>query len=80
MFFESSHRIGAAIADMTEVFGEQRQVAVCRELTKKFETVFRVPLSEMQKELAQDTNQSRGEFVVIVDGYQGSEEAALSEA
>lgn len=80
VFFESSHRIGAAIADMTEVFSGQRLVAVCRELTKKFETVTRVPLAEMQKELAQDTNQSRGEFVVVVDGYQGSEEAALSNA
>ena len=80
VFFESSHRIEAAIADMTEVFSGQRLVAVCRELTKKFETVTRVPLAEMKKELAQDTNQSRGEFVVVVDGYEGSEEEALSNA
>jgi 16S rRNA (cytidine1402-2'-O)-methyltransferase len=80
VFFESSHRIEAAIADMTEVFGEQRLVAVCRELTKKFETVLRVPLAEMKMELAQDSNQSRGEFVVVVDGYQGSEDVALSNA
>ena len=80
VFFESSHRIEAAIADMTEVFGGQRLVAVCRELTKKFETVLRVPLAEMEKELAQDANQSRGEFVVVVDGYEGSEDEALSNA
>ena len=80
VFFESSHRIEAAIADMTDVFGGQRLVAVCRELTKKFETVLRVPLTEMKKELAQDTNQSRGEFVVVVDGYEGSDDVALSSA
>ncbi len=39
VFFESSHRIEAAVADMTEIFGGQRLVALCRELTKKFETV-----------------------------------------
>jgi 16S rRNA (cytidine1402-2'-O)-methyltransferase len=80
VFFESSHRIEAAIADMTDVFGEQRLVAVCRELTKKFETVLRVPLAEMKMALAEDSNQSRGEFVVVVDGYEGSEDAALSSA
>jgi 16S rRNA (cytidine1402-2'-O)-methyltransferase len=80
VFFESSHRIEAAVADMTEVFGEQRLVALCRELTKKFETVLRVPLADLSRELAQDTNQSRGEFVVVVDGYGGSEDASLSAA
>jgi len=77
VFFESSHRIQAAIADMTEVFGEQRVVAVCRELTKKFETVLRAPLTDMKMELANDANQCRGEFVVVVDGHAGSEDKAL---
>ena len=80
VFFESSHRIEATIADMAEIFGEQRLVAVCRELTKKFETVLRVPLAEMCEALAQDANQSRGEFVVIVEGSEGSEDEALSGA
>jgi len=80
VFFESSHRIKAAIADMTEAFGPQRLVAVCRELTKKFETVIRVSLADMNRELASDANQSRGEFVVVVDGYEGSEDVALSNA
>ena len=80
VFFESSHRIEATIADMAEVFGEQRLVAVCRELTKKFETVLRVPLAEVREALAQDANQRRGEFVVIVEGSEGSEDEALSGA
>ena len=80
VFFESSHRIELAIGDMTEVFGGQRMAAVCRELTKKFETVMRSPLLEIGKKLAQDRNQSRGEFVVVVDGHEGSEDEAFSNA
>ena len=34
----------------------------------------------MESKLAQDTNQTRGEFVVVVDGYEGSEDEALSSA
>ncbi len=80
VFFESSHRIKATIGDMTELFGEQRLVAVCRELTKKFETVLRAPLVEIGKQLAAEKNQTRGEFVVIVDGYAGSEDEAMYNA
>lgn len=80
VFFESSHRIEAAIRDMAEIFGEQRLAAVCRELTKKFETVIRSSLAEISKQLAADKNQTRGEFVVIVNGYQGNEDQALLNA
>ncbi len=80
VFFESSHRIEAAIRDMAEVFGHQRLAAVCRELTKKFETVVRAPLSEISKRLVADKNQTKGEFVVVVDGYQGDEDESMSAA
>lgn len=80
VFFESSHRIKAAINDMEAIFGGQRLVAVCRELTKKFETVLRAPLAEIAKSLEEDKNQARGEFVIVVDGYDTDEEEALSNA
>ena len=80
VFYETSHRIEAAINDMVDVFGGQRLAAVCRELTKKFETVLRAPLVEISKNLAEDKNQTRGEFVVIVNGDEGSEDEALSNA
>jgi 16S rRNA (cytidine1402-2'-O)-methyltransferase len=80
VFFESSHRITAAIQDMAKILGGDRLVAVCRELTKKFETVTRVPVAEMVEILAQDKNQQRGEFVIVVDGYEGSGDEALSNA
>jgi 16S rRNA (cytidine1402-2'-O)-methyltransferase len=80
VFFESSHRIEATIRDMAEVFGENRLAAVCRELSKKFETVLRLSLAEISQQLAADKNQTRGEFVVIVNGYEGSEDQALLNA
>jgi len=80
VFYESSHRIEAAIGDMTAVFGDQRLVALCRELTKKFETVLRAPLVEIGEKLAEDKNQTRGEFVVVVAGYSGGEDEALANA
>ena len=80
VFFESSHRIEASIQDMTAIFGENRLVAVCRELSKKFETVLRSTLIEVSQQLAADKNQTRGEFVIIVNGYQGDEDRALLNA
>ena len=80
VLFESSHRIEAAIADMAEVFGPGRLAAVCRELTKKFETVIRAPLAEISERIAADKNQTKGEFVIVVEGYKGSEGESMSAA
>jgi 16S rRNA (cytidine1402-2'-O)-methyltransferase len=80
VFFESSHRIVPAISDMANLFGGQRLAAVCRELTKKFETVLRAPLAEIVAILEQDKNQSRGEFVIVVDGYEADADESLSDA
>lgn len=80
VFFESSHRIVASVSDMAEIFGPQRRVAVCRELTKKFETVLRAPLADIASILAKDKNQTRGEFVIVMEGYKASADQALSTA
>jgi 16S rRNA (cytidine1402-2'-O)-methyltransferase len=77
VFFESSHRIKPAIADMGEILGENRLAAVCRELTKKFETVLRAPLCEISRTLEQDSNQTRGEFVVLIEGQVRNADDAL---
>jgi len=78
--FESSHRIEAAINNMAEIFGPQRLAAVCRELTKKFETVLRAPLAEIAEKLASDKNQTRGEFVIVVAGYEASADESMADA
>lgn len=80
VLFESSHRIEAAMADMAEIFGRHRLVAVCRELTKKFETVLFGTLAEVSERLSQDSNQTRGEFVFVVGGHAHNEDEALVKA
>jgi 16S rRNA (cytidine1402-2'-O)-methyltransferase len=80
VFFESSHRIEAAINNMAEIFGPRRLAAVCRELTKKFETVLRAPLAKIGEKLASDKNQTRGEFVIVVAGYEASADESMADA
>ncbi len=80
VFFESSHRITASLTTMTEVFGPQRQVAVCRELTKKFETVLWGGLAESLQKLLQDKNQTRGEFVIVLAGCKRGKDEDLTKA
>lgn len=65
--FESPHRIEATLRDLHAVLGE-RDVVVCRELTKRFETIARVPLSGALEWVRADENRSRGEFVLVVEG------------
>ncbi|MGB0446328.1 MAG: 16S rRNA (cytidine(1402)-2'-O)-methyltransferase [Pseudomonadales bacterium] len=68
VFYESPHRILASVADMITVLGEERHVVVARELTKTFETIKAGSLAVVKDWLTADTNQQRGEFVVIVTG------------
>ena len=66
VFYESSHRIRASISDMVEIFGPGREAAICRELTKRFETVIRGSLAQLSGRLQADPKQCKGEFVVLV--------------
>jgi len=61
--FEAPHRIFETLNDALEVFGD-RKVAVCRELTKVYEEVFRGRLSQAIEHFAQP----RGEFTLVIEG------------
>ena len=80
VFFESSHRVTATLEDMAGIFGAGRLAAVCRELTKKFETVLKARLGELLLKLKSDPDQTRGEFVIVVDGRAHDVDGALSAA
>jgi len=67
VFYEAPHRIVASLADMALVLGADRRVTIARELTKTFETVHTCLLSDAQAWLEADTNQQRGEFVLLVE-------------
>ena len=66
IFYESPHRIVKALAQMMEVFGEDRQASVCREISKIHEESVRGTLSEIYDHFLE--NEPRGEFVIVVGG------------
>ena len=68
VFYESSHRICESLADMAENMGGERQATVARELTKTFETIRGDSLAELVNWVQADSNQQKGEFVVILQG------------
>ncbi|MBH0007579.1 16S rRNA (cytidine(1402)-2'-O)-methyltransferase [Psychrobacter sp. SWN149] len=68
IFYEAPHRIISSLEDMTEIFGADREVAFCRELTKTFETVRKSTLGDLVEFVKADDNQQRGEIVVVVAG------------
>jgi 16S rRNA (cytidine1402-2'-O)-methyltransferase len=80
VFFESSHRIRESLADLAEVFGAKRPVALCREMTKQFETVLRGSLQEVANHVESDPDQRRGEFVLVVGGNEAAPEDRMAGA
>ena len=66
VFYESSHRIAASLADMAEVLGGDRPACVARELTKRHEEFLHGSLEELARLVADDPDRQRGEFVVVV--------------
>ena len=80
IFFESSHRIQESLDDLSAVFGEGRAVALCREMTKQFETVLRGSLAEVIQRVSSDQNQRKGEFVLVVAGCTADSDAGFADA
>jgi len=80
VFYEAPHRIEASLAAMAAAFGAAREAVVARELTKRFETIYRGTLAELCATVGADPDASRGEFVVLVAGNvaeQGADDAEL---
>ncbi|MES2637387.1 MAG: 16S rRNA (cytidine(1402)-2'-O)-methyltransferase [Pseudomonadota bacterium] len=67
VFYEAPHRIVESIIDMANVLGAERRVTFARELTKTFETIYSCELSQAEAWLKNDTNQQRGEFVLLIE-------------
>jgi 16S rRNA (cytidine1402-2'-O)-methyltransferase len=67
VLFEAPHRIAATLGDLHAVFGE-RDIVIARELTKRFETIARMPLAESRTWVEADDDRRRGEFVLVIEG------------
>lgn len=68
VFYESPHRIVDSLADLCTVFGGERQLVLARELSKQFETYLSGSIAEVQQQVLADSNQQRGEMVLMLAG------------
>ena len=66
IFYEAPHKLVNTLEDMAEVFGADRPISLCRELTKLHEEVVRTTLGEAIEKYTE--NPPKGEFVLVVAG------------
>ena len=66
--YEAPHRILATLQDLSDVFGSDRTAFVAREISKTFETYLHGTLDELLEQIKADSNQQRGEIVVVIGG------------
>ncbi|MBY6063890.1 16S rRNA (cytidine(1402)-2'-O)-methyltransferase [Pseudidiomarina sediminum] len=68
VFYESPHRILATLDDLAATIGPERQMVMGRELTKQFETYLSGSIAEVMAQVQADSNQQRGEMVLMLAG------------
>ena len=70
IFYEAPHKLRATLDDMLDVFGGERRISLCRELTKLNEEIMRTTVDAAVEYYR--TNEPRGEYVLIVEGASNS--------
>lgn len=73
---EAPHKLRTTLDDLSRILGGERRIALCRELTKLNEEVLRLTLSEAI--LYYEEREPRGEYVLVIEGGKGTNEALLS--
>jgi 16S rRNA (cytidine1402-2'-O)-methyltransferase len=68
IFYEAPHRLLETLADLEAVLGAARDASVGRELTKRFETIYRGTLGALAVQSRADPDMARGEIVIVVRG------------
>lgn len=76
VYYESPHRLLATLKLMKELY-PAREMVLAREVTKRFETIKRLPVSCMLDWVAEDENQQKGEFVLVLAGDEGSNDSSV---
>ncbi len=66
IIYEAPHRVLSFLEALRDVVSEAREITLCRELTKQFETIRRGSVAELCDWVASDSNQQRGELVLIL--------------
>jgi len=73
ILYEAVHRIAAVLADIEDVLGAERPIALARELTKRYETIYRGTVAEVRAQLAADPGGGKGEFTLVIAGTPAQE-------
>ncbi|OCG08983.1 16S rRNA (cytidine(1402)-2'-O)-methyltransferase [Gilliamella sp. wkB178] len=73
IFYESTHRLMDTLDDMQAIFGADKQIVLAKELTKTWETIINLCVSDLIAWLNEDLNRQKGEFVLIVEGHNKTE-------
>ena len=69
VFYEAPHKLKATLTDMAEIFGVDRKISLCRELTKINEETKRATIGEAVEHY--EETEPRGEYVLVVSGFEG---------
>lgn len=80
IFYEAPHKLPKTLRDMRKVFGGERRISLCRELTKLHEEIIRTDIDSAEKLYKQ--KEPKGEYVLVIEGGQKlqKEEMQLDEA
>lgn len=76
IFYEAPHKLQNTLKDLTDAFGPERRISLCRELTKLHEQILRMTLGEAFAYYTE--NDPRGEYVLILEGAAEASEEALT--
>jgi len=68
ILYESVHRIVDVLADIEDIVGAERPIALARELTKRYETIYRGTVAQVRAQLAADPGGGKGEFTLVIAG------------
>ncbi|MBR3760413.1 MAG: 16S rRNA (cytidine(1402)-2'-O)-methyltransferase [Ruminococcus sp.] len=76
VFYEAPHKLKATLSDLAGVFGGDRKIAICRELTKIHEEILRMTLAEAKEYYS--VHEPKGEFVLVVQGGRKSDKQDIT--
>ena len=76
IFYEAPHKLLTTLEDLAAVFGPDRSVALCRELTKLHEETMRTTLAQAVEWYRE--REPKGEYVLVLDGAERREESAVT--
>lgn len=76
IFHEAPHKLRTTLEDLAAVFGPDRRIALCRELTKLHEETWRTTLGDAAAHYRENT--PRGEYVLVVAGAEQKKETAVT--